>query len=217
MNFAEFLKTPGEHSLTLPGVVGTLEAHLSIPESINSPFVALLGHPHSLQGGTMNNKVVTTMARAFKELGIPALRFNFRGVMQSEGDYDSGIGESEDMVALAKMWCKEDANVQFIFAGFSFGSYVVCRAATQFQESLLITIAPAVHNYDYLALTPSVSDWLLVQGDEDEVVPLDLVREFVHYANNPIHYVEMAQTSHFFHGKLIELKSHVLNFLKPKI
>ncbi|TID94430.1 hypothetical protein DIZ66_18465, partial [Legionella pneumophila] len=90
MLFTDKLNTPGEHELMLEGLVGPLEAVLTVPEDVDTRYVAFLGHPHSLQGGTMNNKVVTTMARAFKELHIPSIRFNFRGVGQSGGHYDNG-------------------------------------------------------------------------------------------------------------------------------
>lgn len=118
MQITEKLAIPGEHALFLQGVIGKLETVLTVPEQNYSAFIAFLGHPHSLQGGTMNNKVVTTLARAFKELGIPSLRFNFRGVGQSEGVYDSGIGESEDMLVLVRELQKEQPEKKLIFAGF---------------------------------------------------------------------------------------------------
>ena len=142
MQFTDKLNNPGEHSLLLNGSEGLIEAVLTVPENINSSFVAFLGHPHSLQGGTMNNKVVTTMARVFKEAGIPSLRFNFRGVGQSAGVYDDGIGESEDMLELVRVWQTEQPDLKLICAGFSFGSYVAYRTAAQSDASILITIAP---------------------------------------------------------------------------
>lgn len=217
MNFIECLSTPGEHALIVPGPIGSLEVHVSVPVKSHPFFVAVLGHPHSLQGGTMNNKVVTTMARMFKELGIPSLRFNFRGVGQSQGVYDNGVGESEDMIALATCLQHEKPAIKLIFSGFSFGSYVAYRAASYFPQSVLVTIAPAVHHYDYLAYTPKVGAWLLVQGEQDEIVPIDLVRDFVRLAQQNITYIEMAETSHFFHGKLIELKNHLLNFFHTRV
>ncbi len=217
MHFTDYLMTPGEHSLILEGAVGSLEAVLSVPESKNTSYVALIGHPHSLQGGTMNNKVVTTLARVFKELAIPSLRFNFRGVGQSAGSYDQGIGESEDMLLFAKEWQKKQPDLHFIFAGFSFGSYVVYRTAAHFPQSLLITIAPPVHHYDYTELQTDLSSWLIVQGDMDEVVPYTLVEEFAKQRAPEISMITFAETSHFFHGKLIELKSQLIDYLKPQV
>lgn len=214
MQFVDKLHIPGEHFLILEGKVGQLEAVLTVPAQIDSPFVVILGHPHSLQGGTMNNKVVTTMARVFKELHIPALRFNFRGVGQSEGSYDEGIGESEDMVTLVKQWQTEQADRQFIFAGFSFGSYVAYRASATIGGSPLITIAPPVHHYDYNAFQPAPKPWLIVQGDEDEVVPAKEVLSFASKAHPPIQVIEFPKTGHFFHGKLIELKQQLLEYVQ---
>jgi alpha/beta superfamily hydrolase len=217
MDFTKLLKTPGEHSLMLQGLIGSLEAILNVPQEIITSYVAFLGHPHSLQGGTMNNKVVTTMARVFKELGIPSLRFNFRGVGQSAGGYDDGIGESQDMIALAHKWQQEEPQVQFIFAGFSFGSYVAYRTAAQLAHALLITIAPPVHHYDYREFTPQPSKWVVVQGDADEVVPSSLVLDFAKQSSPPLPVIEFADTGHFFHGKLLELKSQLIECIKAQV
>ncbi len=217
MLFIDKLNTPGEHPLLLEGVVGAIEAIITIPLQVNSHFVAIIGHPHSLQGGTMNNKVVTTLVRVFKELNIPSLRFNFRGVGQSVGKYDDGIGESQDMIAFAKKWEKEQPNIRFIFAGFSFGSFVAYRAASHFKESMLITIAPPVHHYNYQEFLPAPQPWLIVQGLEDEVVPAELVINFAQTANPVLPIIHFADTTHFFHGKLIELKIQLIDYLRAQV
>lgn len=217
MQFTNRYDNPGEHVLTLQGLVGPLEAVLTIPEQIKEGTVALLGHPHSLQGGTMNNKVVTTMARACKERGIPSLRFNFRGVGQSAGIYDKGIGESEDMLSIAKIWLEEQPTSEFIFAGFSFGSYVAYRAATHFNTSKLITIAPPVHHYDYTELQQASNSWLIIQGDADEVVPIEQVLQFASQAVPAIPVITFTQTGHFFHGKLLDLKASLLAYLDAQV
>lgn len=217
MQFTEMLDIPGEHSLLLQGGVGHLETILTIPQQINSQYVAFLGHPHSLQGGTMNNKVVTTLARVFKELGIPSLRFNFRGVGLSEGIYDDGIGESDDMISLAKLWNMEQPQTQFIFAGFSFGSYVAYRTAALFGQGLLITIAPPVHHYNYSEFSPLPQSWLILQGEDDEVVPSEEVYRFAKASSPEISVVRFAQTGHFFHGKLLDLKAALMDYLRQKV
>lgn len=94
MLLSEKLDNPGEHPLLIEGDAGTIEMILTVPDEAKKDTLALLGHPHSLQGGTMNNKVITTLARIFKELSIPCIRFNFRGVGQSAGHYDAGIGQA---------------------------------------------------------------------------------------------------------------------------
>lgn len=206
---------PGEHAFAFSGEVGTLEAILSVPSDYNKTTIALLGHPHSLHGGTMNNKVVTTLARVFKELGIASIRFNCRGVGHSQGEYDAGVGESNDLLHLAAL-CQHDLpGVKFIFAGFSFGAYVTYRAAAQCPHELLISIAPAVHHHDFTAFMPAPSPWIVVQGDVDELVPIELTRAFV-AASPAIIYLECADTSHFFHGKLIALQSLLIQTIQTR-
>lgn len=217
MQFIDKLATPGEHALFLEGLSGQLEAILTVPDQVRHTAVAFLGHPHSLQGGTMNNKVVTTMARVFKDLGIPSVRFNFRGVGQSAGTYSDGVGESDDMINLVNKWQKEQPDVKLFFAGFSFGSYVAYRTATQFNHALLITIAPPVHHYDYTEFNPAPHPWLIVQGDADEVVPCSLVFDFAQHSSPVLPVIKFADTGHFFHGKLIELKTQLIEFINIQV
>ena len=209
------LSIPGEYPFNFKGAVGQLEGVLAVPEHARVDYMAILGHPHSLQGGTMNNKVVTTMARAFKELSIPSLRFNFRGVGLSEGVYNEGIGESEDMVALTRYWQQQFPAAKFIFAGFSFGSYVTYRAAAQYKHSLLISIAPPVHHYNYTDYSPA--PWIILQGDDDDVSPLQLVLEFAEQVALAAPVLRFSDTGHFFHGKLIELKSRLIDAIRTQI
>ncbi|MFC3908884.1 alpha/beta hydrolase [Legionella dresdenensis] len=209
----EQLTSPGEHGFVFQGVVGQLEAILTVPDAITSQTIALLGHPHSLQGGTMNNKVVTTMARAFRDAGIPSVRFNFRGVGNSEGQYDEGIGESKDMLQLMTLWKERQPDSEFVFAGFSFGSYVAWRSAAQAGTRLLLTIAPPVHHYDYQEFEP-VPSWFIIQGDDDDVVPLSLVQAFSEKFSPPLPITRFAGTGHFFHGKLLELKEAIAAIIR---
>ncbi|MFA5958907.1 MAG: hypothetical protein WC785_00130 [Tatlockia sp.] len=216
MLLSSALHTEGEHPFVVAGRAGDIETRLTIPPNAKESHLALIGHPHSLQGGTMNNKVVTTMMRAFKELGIPSLRFNFRGVGESEGQYDAGVGESEDMLLLMRHWQQERPDTQFIFAGFSFGSYVAYRAAAQCKNELLITIAPPVHHYDYKEFA-APTPWLIVQGDSDEVVPMSLVLDFAEEFSPSLPVVCFPDTSHFFHGKLLELKNSLIEEVSARI
>jgi alpha/beta superfamily hydrolase len=207
--FKEKLITPGEHAFHFQGKTGKLEAILTVPEVLSENYLAILGHPHSLYGGTMQNKVITTMARAFKDLGLLSVRFNFRGVGISEGTYDEGIGESEDMLLLAQQWLAEMPNTLLIFAGFSFGSYVTYRAAAQLKNVLLISVAPAVHHYNYNEFNPRPHPWVILQGDSDEVVPAHLVWEFAEQQTPPLPMIRFPETSHFFHGKLLDLRTEI--------
>jgi alpha/beta superfamily hydrolase len=211
------IHTPGEHPFSFAGEAGNLSAVLSVPVTNSIPYVAILGHPHSLQGGTMNNKVVTTLARGFKELSIPSVRFNFRGVGDSEGAYDDGIGESEDMLALIRLWQQAFPTSRFLLAGFSFGSYVAYRAAAQCEHDLLLSVAPPVHHYDYREFSPPPSSWYLFQGDEDEVVPASLVLDFAEHSVPKLPVIQFAGTSHFFHGKLLELKTELINLIQERV
>ena len=164
----------------------------------------------------MHNKVVTTLVRAFKELGIASIRFNFRGVGQSAGEYDAGLGESEDMLLLARDWLHALPDAQICFAGFSFGSYVAYRAASQCKHAMLITVAPSVHHYDYTEFTPMPSPWIVVQGDQDELVPMPLVTDFVERFPD-ITLLRFENTSHFFHGQLIPLKQRLIDAISAYV
>ncbi len=205
-------QTPGEHYGVLSGLDGRIEACLTIPEENTGQYIAILGHPHSLKGGTMQNKVVTTLARTFRARGIPSLRFNFRGVLGSAGEYDAGIGESEDMLLLAKQVKAAFPDAILLFAGFSFGSFVAYRAAAQIPHGLLLAVAPPVNHFDFTAFENNPKPWIVVQGDEDDVVPSELVLEFA--STRDISVLEFEQTGHFFHGKLAEFKTRVLSALE---
>lgn len=207
--FVEKLNIPGEHPFQFQGKTGKLEGITTVPETLSENYLAILGHPHSLYGGTMQNKVVTTMARAFKDRGILSIRFNFRGVGASEGAYDAGIGESEDMLILAHQWLGEMPNTLLLFAGFSFGSYVCYRAAAQLENALLVSVAPAVHHYNYNEFKPAPRPWVILQGDTDEVVPAHQVWEFAEQQNPPLPLIRFPETTHFFHGKLLDLKTEI--------
>ncbi|MFY7698209.1 MAG: alpha/beta hydrolase [Legionella sp.] len=213
----EKLVTAGEHPFIFNGNVGALEAVLSVPDSSPKMMFAIIGHPHSQQGGTMNNKVVTTLVKVFKELNIPSIRFNFRGVGQSEGIYDHGIGESEDMLSLVKEIQTKTAINHFIFAGFSFGSYVAYRVAAQHPHQLLLTVAPAVTHYDYQEFDSVPSPWIVAQGDIDDVVPEIKVLDFVASIQKPMTLLRFQQTGHFFHGRLTELKSRLIDSIRDQV
>ncbi len=209
MTFFKNINLAGEHKGFVDGVVGQLEAIYTHPEVLQSNYFALLGHPHPLQQGTMNNKVVTTLARTFKELHIPSLRFNFRGVGQSEGQYDKALGESDDMIKIAKVILKDKPNKQLIFAGFSFGSYVAYRAAMQLSYAQLILVAPPVHHFNFDAFPNPTRPWVIVQGEDDDVVPLQTVLDFIKKQSFSIKLLQFDNTGHFFHGRLIDLKERL--------
>lgn len=219
MNPFQNVTQPGVFQLMVPAAMGMLEVEVTVSSSPCWDKVAILGHPHSLHGGSMQNKVVSTLLRAYKDLHIPVIRFNFRGVGKSQGVYDSGIGESQDMFMLANNWLALFPNVRFYFAGFSFGSFVAYRtAALAVRQSWpvqhLITVAPSVQHYNYNELPFDPKQWFIIQGEEDEVVVVDTVYDFAAKKQPPIAVIRIQQATHFFHGKLIELKNHVLKIIQ---
>lgn len=222
MNIFANYNHPGKHIIMIKGEVGVLEVELIIPEEPKYNLCAIIGHPHSLHGGTMYNKVVTTVATTFQNLNIPTIKFNFRGVGKSEGEYDAGLGESLDMLVVARLWQDLYPKAKLVFIGFSFGSFVTYRAASIYSlekhaVTALISIAPSVDNYDYKEFTDVDFPWLVIQGDKDEIVEPKSVYSFVNSFNPPLDLLIFSDTTHFFHGKLIELKTKLSEYLLENI
>ena len=216
MTLKAIFSEPGEHLYTLEGPVGKIESVFTIPDNGQKQLFAVLGHPHSLQGGTMTNKVVTTLARTFRALDIPSVRFNFRGVGHTDGQFDDGIGESEDMLSVVSQIKSVAPELDFIFAGFSFGSFVAYRAAAQHSHKMLISIAPPIERFDYESFQPAPSPWMIIQGLQDEVVEPDGVLEFAKQHSPKLEMLTFEETGHFFHGKLVELKNRLIDMLQSQ-
>lgn len=204
---ANLFSEPGEHRFVFEGPVGILEGLCVIPEVSQTHEIAMLGHPHPLQGGSMSNKVVTTLARAYRDVGVPSIRFNFRGVGGSQGAFDHGMGESEDMLAIMSHVETFFSPVAWILAGFSFGSYVAYQAALKQTPTWLLSIAPPIERYNYQQ-DPGCP-WIIVQGDADEVVDSAGVFAFALEHQPPLKIIRFEQTGHFFHGKLLALRETV--------
>ena len=154
------------------------------------------------------------MAKSLAANDQTAVRFNFRGVGISDGSYDEGIGEADDTLAVVD-WVKEQQpGLPVVLAGFSFGSFVALRAAAKIQPVALITVAPPVRMFDFDHLQSNTCPWLLIQGDEDEVVEIDSVVNWVRTLEKPPQLEIIEGSSHFFHGKLIELRSVCDEFLQ---
>ena len=193
--------------LTIAGPAGKIEAVIDPPEGTPQPVLAIVCHPLPTEGGTMHNKVVTMTARALRESGVTVLRFNFRGVGASDGRFDDGRGELEDLHAVAA-WARAQYPDKVLWlAGFSFGAWVSLRGAVALGASALISIAPPVGRswcFDGFAL-PAIP-WLVVQGDADEIVDAEAVKRWMAGLPQPPQLVEMPDTSHFFHRKLMDLR-----------
>ena len=180
----------------LDGPAGAIETDLNDPGAARRG-VALIAHPNPVQGGTKDNKVVTTLAKAFYHLGYVAVRPNFRGVGRSEGAYDSGQGETEDLLTVAEYLRKRYANPALVLAGFSFGSFVQTRVARRIEAQRLVLVGPAVNRFP-AEMVPA--DTLVVHGEHDDVVPLQAVLDWARPQHLPI--VVVPGGEHFFHGRL---------------
>lgn len=205
-----------ENILLIKGPAGDLEMAVTLqPDSKHCPW-GIICHPHPLYGGAMYNKVVTTLTKTFQELGLNTVRFNFRGVGKSEGQFDSGLGELDDLIAVIN-WVQEAYQSYDIWlAGFSFGAYIVANAATRIPVTKLVTVAPPVEHFPMQALPAITCPWILVQGDKDDVVPPDAVLKWAEARQPKPVILRFPEAGHFFHGQLVELRLALLTALKMK-
>jgi alpha/beta superfamily hydrolase len=189
------------------GPAGAIECAIDTPAQAPSRGLAVLCHPHPLHGGTMDNKVVQTLARAFVGLGYTAARFNFRGIGKSEGAWDEGRGEIDD--ALAVIAALRLPGQALVVGGFSFGGYVASQAASRLSAGQgaerLVLIAPAVANFTMAAVP---ADTLVVHGETDDVVPLAACFDWARPQALPV--TVLPGAGHFFHGQLPVLKQIVV-------
>lgn len=170
-------------------------------------------HPHPLYGGTLDNKVVYTLARAFEECGAPVLRFNFRGVGSSAGSYDEGRGETEDALAVIAYGRERWPGAVLWLAGFSFGGAIAVRSAARASPARLVLVAPGVTRVTMSGVPSPRCPWLLVQGDADEVIePADVLQWAARQTVPPV-LRTLAGAGHFFHGRLHELRQAVVQFM----
>jgi uncharacterized protein len=199
----------------LAGPAGMIEVLRDEPAAGNpSRGVAVIAHPHPLFGGTMDNKVVQTLARAFVQSGWVALRFNFRGVGASEGVHDEGRGETQDMLALV---AEQAGEAPLALAGFSFGSFVAARAVATLWGSRaiekIVLVGTAASRFEVPSLPPEAHErTLVVHGEQDDTVPLAAVMDWARPQSLPVTVVPGG--GHFFHGQLPLLKSLVLRHLR---
>lgn len=199
--------------LFIEGPVGALEAVVEDTDAAAVSY-AVVCHPHPLMGGTMDNKVVWTVARGLRESGIPTLRFNFRGVGASTGAFDQGVGETGDADAVASWGARRWPGRTLVIAGFSFGGYVALRLAGQRTARHLITVAPAIGLFDVSGLAVPRCPWLIVQGDADDVVDPAAVATWAENLSPKPRLVVLPGVGHFFHGRLRELQDTVVNAIR---
>jgi len=194
-------------TLIIPGHVGHIEVMVSCPANptSNMPF-GVICHPHPVYGGTMHNKVVYIIANTFNALGAGAIRFNFRGVGQSEGRFDHGVGETEDLKAVVAWLRTQYAPRELWLAGFSFGGYVAVRGHELVQADRLLLVAPAVARFDFSQLQLADIPSLIIQGRQDQIVSPVAVEKWAQQQINPITFKWLEEAEHFFHGQLNELR-----------
>jgi len=223
------VKSWSEKTVTLVGPVGALDLRLGQHEvstsSLGEKCGLIMCHPHPLYSGTMDNKVVTTLVRGASRLEVneikdlDTIRFNFRGVGNSEGEHDHGKGEQDDLSAVVD-YARDVRGWQKIYlAGFSFGSGVACLYAFNNPEKIagLFLVAPAVHHFEAPSTLPFEFESHVYMGDADEVVPFDEVEHWVDLLTPQPHWHIFEGAGHFFHGRLVELKETFLEDLASVI
>lgn len=205
---------PNETAAEAVGPAGKLEVAMGTPIGLDRNALGIICHPHPLHGGTMYNKVVTTLARTMQGFGLTTVRFNFRGVGKSQGEYDHGRGEVEDLMAVVK-WVQAQTHHQEIWlAGFSFGAFIAASGATRLSVKKLITVAPPVMHFPMRDLPPILCDWIIAQGEKDDVVPPEEVFIFAESRQPPPVVIKLPEADHFFHGQLGVLREKLEEALK---
>lgn len=199
--------------IVLAGPAGQLEGLLECPDDGRQIASAVICHPHPVHGGTMENKVVHTLARAFLGLGFQALRFNFRGTGRSEGEFDEGRGELNDALTAVRWMQDREPDLPLWIAGFSFGAAIAIRAAIESEVDGLISVAPAVARFSKGMNSQPVCPWLIIHGDQDELVDVNETVEWVNQLEAGPELAVFPDTTHFFHGKLVLLRQAVEDFV----
>ena len=196
---------PSLKTFQIDGPEGNLEGITHLPND-EPRAIAVVAHPLPTMGGTMDNKVVTTLAKTYAELGFAALRFNFRGVGASEGTFDSGNGEVEDTLAVIDSAQQAFGDLPLVLSGFSFGGYVAARTMPHLhpQPHRLVLVAPAVGRF---AMPHVPHGTLVIHGDKDDVVPFTDALEWAREQHLPL--VVLPDAEHFFHGRLNQLREIV--------
>jgi alpha/beta superfamily hydrolase len=197
-------------AIEIPGPAGVLEGALDSGGAAAAEAVAVICHPNPVEQGTMQNKVVTTLARAFVHLGAEAVRFNFRGVRGSAGSYADGVGEREDASAVVR-WCRARWPERRLYlGGFSFGAAVAIAIAARAAPAGLVAVAPPVNRLPADFVPPSCP-WVILQGGADDVVPPGPVLQWGAALATPPRIVLLPGVGHYFHGKLSAIATAVID------
>tara|TARA_R110002110_G_scaffold121431_2_gene297195 strand:+ start:25152 stop:25805 length:654 start_codon:yes stop_codon:yes gene_type:complete len=199
-----------EKPFSIDGDVGILEC---VAKSVENPKgLGIICHPHPLYQGSMHNKVVHTAARAFNNKNLNTIRFNYRGVGESEGEFGDSIGEVEDLNAVIRWAQSVMPNHKLWLAGFSFGSFIAAKGAILHPCQQLFTIAPAVHHQPYEQVANVACPWVVIQGTQDEVVPPEQVYDWFQrqqaQSHNAMQLIKL-DASHYYHGTLVILRAYI--------
>ena len=206
-------KVAHTEKLYFRGPAGQLEAIFDSPGGGEALGAAVVCHPHPQHGGTMHNKVAHTLARSFVRSGLATLRFNFRGTEGSEGQYDEGVGELDDALA-AMAWLRQRVpGGPLWLGGFSFGAAIAVRAAIATEVSGLISVAPAIYRFAGDLEDQPRCPWLVVQGDEDELVDVAETIDWINGLEPGPELIVLSGAEHFFHGRLNDLREVAMNFV----
>lgn len=214
--------------LLIDGPAGKLQIQTSYPQDFSSAQpIVVISHPHPVYGGNMNNKVVYHIARAFNQMGYAAIRYNFRGVEQSEGEFDQAKGELEDLATVVQFFTQRHPESSLALAGFSFGAYITARAiatnalsagpsstSLPLSPSAVLLVAPPVSLYDFSDLVIDRLPWMVIQGGEDDIVDPQQVDSWVAKQHHPPQYHCLPDADHFFQGKMDGLRGVIKSYWK---
>ena len=204
---------PQPQKISIRGPAGDLETILESPGDEAIVGIAVVCHPHPQHGGTMHNKVAHTLARSFVRSNFAVLRFNFRGTEGSDGVYDDGVGELDDALAAMAWMRQQQAEGPLWLAGFSFGAAIAVRAAVAHDLDGLIAVAPAIFRFAGNLDAQPDCPWLIIQGDEDELVEIDETVEWIDSLEPGPELLVVPGAEHFFHGRLHDLREAVMAFV----
>ncbi len=197
--------------ILIAGAAGSIECAVDLPAT-TAVGTAIICHPHPQHGGTMDNKVVQTLARAFLQLGHRTVRFNFRGVGASQGVWDEGRGELEDALTVIEHF--QIADQPWVLSGFSFGAYIASQAAVRLGDDAkprrMVLVGPSTQR-QVMPVVPA--DTVVVHGEIDDVVPLSATLEWARPQNLPV--IVFPGVGHFFHGQLARLRTVVVQQMQP--
>jgi len=204
----------------IQGKVGKIEIAVNNVKKIdekNKLIVFLMCSPHPLFQGTMENKVVTTVVRLCKKMGISSVRFNYRGIGKSEGKYGNIYGEIDDTISVL-FWIKKNyPSYQIWLGGFSFGASIAYRVSILFPIDQLFTISPNITNSTYNSILETNVPWTVIHNDDDEIIDTKNVLKWIINHKISFHLIRLKGVSHFFHGKLIQLQNILSPIFKKKL